>query len=168
MTVRVWDMPPRPSARDKESKRGPLKAAGGAMRPLPDRRSDGPRRMRKGGVGSRERPKSRGGAASVYRTRRQGNPSGSLTGKFLPVKLPGEHPCKEGTRKGMEAVVGEAVHAVERQGGVRRVERHQEKGPGPVPHGEGGGHAHVDPASTGSVLVGSSLQGIFMKSPTGG
>jgi len=64
--------------------------------------------------------------------------------------------------------VGESVHAEKRQGGVRRVERHQEKGPGPVPHGEGGGRAHVDPASTGSVLVGSSLQGALMKSPTGG
>ncbi len=71
------------------------------MRPLPDRRSDGPRRMRKGGVGLCAKGEtSRGGAASVYQTRRQGNPSGSLTGKSLPVKLPGEHPCNEGTRKG--------------------------------------------------------------------
>ena len=36
--------------------------------------------------------------------RPQEKPSGSFIGKFLPVKLPGEHPCKEGTRKGMEAV----------------------------------------------------------------
>lgn len=76
------------------------------MRPLPDRRSDGPRRMRKGGVGLCTKGEAYPveEAASVYQTRQQGNPLGSLTGKFLPVKLPGEHPCKEGTRKGMEAV----------------------------------------------------------------
>jgi hypothetical protein len=78
--------------------------------------------MRKGGVDLCAKGEaSRGGAASVYQTRRQGNPSGSLTGKSLPVKLPGEHPCKEGTRKGMEAVAGWASGGLEAAGGAEPV-----------------------------------------------
>jgi len=44
------------------------------MRPLPDRRSDGPRRMRKGGVGLCTKGEAYPveEAASVYQTRRQG------------------------------------------------------------------------------------------------
>ena len=87
-----------------------------------------------------------------------------------PAMEGGDHPRAPGpsAQGGKHRVplkaVGEAVHAEKRQGGVRRMERRQEKGPSPVPHGEEGA-APMWIQSTG--MPEGAVYRAFMKALTG-